>query len=274
MAEYRAAFDASGLLFATAVGKTGATSVYDSKFLGIPYMPSGFEYPRDPDGRPLKLLAQINFADVPPLPDFPESGILQFFISDDLDVGGQAWGMQFYVKRPYDAMASFELLKSQDYFRVVWHESVVTDKDALRHDVPAGPEGMMPIDDEAKLTFSAGTSYPTPVDYRFAKIFGAGEFAFFERFGEEAESVFTRYYSHVTVREIAWIGGYADFTQSDPREFVPDEDWVLLLEIQSSISTDQPSVMWGDVGVGTFFIRPEDLRKRDFSRVLYNWDSH
>ena len=31
-------------------------------------------------------------------------------------------------------------------------------------------------------------------------------------------------------------------------------------------------IMWGDSGVGNFFIREEDLKNRDFTRVLYNWD--
>ena len=274
MAEYRSAFDASGLPFATAEGKVGPTSVYDSKLLGVPYMPRGFEYPLDPDGRPLRLLAQINFADVPPLPDYPESGILQFYISDDLDTSKQVWGLQFDDQEPFDPRAWFELMQSQEYFRVIWHEIVLAEEDLVEHDVPRVPEGLMPVDDEAKLSFSPGTSYPVPADYRFSRVFGADGYDFFERFGEVADSVFDRYYSHVTVREIAWIGGYADFTQSDPREVVPDEDWLLLLEIQSSMTEEQPSVLWGDAGIGAFFIRPEDIRSRDFSRVLYTWDNH
>ena len=31
-------------------------------------------------------------------------------------------------------------------------------------------------------------------------------------------------------------------------------------------------VMWGDSGVGQFLIHEDDLRRRDFSRVVYNWD--
>ena len=33
-------------------------------------------------------------------------------------------------------------------------------------------------------------------------------------------------------------------------------------------------MLWGDVGVCNFFIHPHDLAKRDFSKVLYNWDCH
>jgi uncharacterized protein YwqG len=30
--------------------------------------------------------------------------------------------------------------------------------------------------------------------------------------------------------------------------------------------------MFGDVGVANFFITEEDLKKKDFSKVIYNWD--
>ena len=56
-------------------------------------MPKGFDYPVDPDGRPLSFLAQVNFADVPALPDYPNSGILQFYISNDEDYSKHIWGV-------------------------------------------------------------------------------------------------------------------------------------------------------------------------------------
>lgn len=45
------------------------------------------------------------------------------------------------------------------------------------------------------------------------------------------------------------------------------EDYVLLLQID----TDD-EIMWGDSGVGNFVIHPDDLAKRDFSKVYYTWD--
>jgi uncharacterized protein YwqG len=30
--------------------------------------------------------------------------------------------------------------------------------------------------------------------------------------------------------------------------------------------------MWGDTGVGHFFIREADLLKRDFTKVWFDWD--
>jgi uncharacterized protein YwqG len=35
---------------------------WQSKFCGLPYLPKSVEYPLNPDGEPLFLLAQINFA--------------------------------------------------------------------------------------------------------------------------------------------------------------------------------------------------------------------
>jgi len=57
-------------------------TVYQSKFGGVPYLPDNFEYPFSrlyPD-KPLMLLAQINFEEMPSLEDFPEKGILQIYI--------------------------------------------------------------------------------------------------------------------------------------------------------------------------------------------------
>ena len=48
-----------------------------SKIGGQPYLPLDAGYPRNPYRQPLTLLAQINFAEMSPLPGFPTSGILQ-----------------------------------------------------------------------------------------------------------------------------------------------------------------------------------------------------
>jgi uncharacterized protein YwqG len=60
------------------------------------------------------------------------------------------------------------------------------------------------------------------------------------------------------------LGGYPHFTQDDPRT---RRDLELLFQLDSD-----DGVMWGDAGVGNFFIAPDDLARRDFSRVLFSWD--
>lgn len=46
-----------------------------SKLLGTPFLPVGTPYPLDEQGKPMILLAQINFAEVPTLESYPTQGI-------------------------------------------------------------------------------------------------------------------------------------------------------------------------------------------------------
>lgn len=61
--------------------KTSAILPWQSRFGGMPYLPLGTQYPFI-EGKPAPLVAQINFAEVPPLEGFPTKGILQFYIVD------------------------------------------------------------------------------------------------------------------------------------------------------------------------------------------------
>lgn len=66
-------------------------------------------------------------------------------------------------------------------------------------------------------------------------------------------------------------GGWAYFTQGDPRD--DDAPKELLLQLDTYMDSDSPvQLMWGDCGVGNFFISKEDLARLDFNRVLYTWD--
>ena len=70
------------------------------------------------------------------------------------------------------------------------------------------------------------------------------------------------------------VGGYPFFTQFDPRTNMKNGDYYdfLLFQLDTDYIGDEYVVMWGDSGVGNFFINSEKLKKRDFSDVLYNWD--
>ena len=60
--------------------KDESISRTDSKLFGVPYFPLNMPFPTNKDNRPLKLLAQLNFAQMPNFSYFPTTGILQFFI--------------------------------------------------------------------------------------------------------------------------------------------------------------------------------------------------
>ena len=64
------------------------------------------------------------------------------------------------------------------------------------------------------------------------------------------------------------IGGYPGFTQWDPRGEGDSHD-VLLFQLDSDYHDSEDRVLWGDCGIGNFFINREKLKNCD---VIYNWD--
>lgn len=106
-------------------------SLWQSKVGGQPYLPLETAYPKDSEGQPLALLAQINLAEMPALPDFPAQGILQFYIAaDDL------YGM------------NFDDQQAQSGFRVLYFENVTEDIQQLKQnfsDIHFNDEYFLPL---------------------------------------------------------------------------------------------------------------------------------
>ncbi|WP_018709262.1 DUF1963 domain-containing protein [Siminovitchia fordii] len=59
----------------------------DSKLGGQPYCKPGDSIPVHDSGTPYMLIAQLNFSQLPKLPDYPNHGPLQFFVLADEDYG-------------------------------------------------------------------------------------------------------------------------------------------------------------------------------------------
>ena len=228
---------------------TRKMNLWESKVGGQPYMPKGAVWPCAPDGRELFFLAQLNFADMPPIQPFPSKGIIQFFIYDD-----DLYGMDF------------DDGENPDTFRVIYHSDPVQDASQLRKDfqllrdfdeLPHHPDESYP------LSFALEEGVLPMTDYRFYPHFGAD---FFRQFGEKEWDIQEDFGKKVRA-DGHKVGGYAYFTQDDPRR--TDDPMLLLFQLDSDERAD---LMWGDMGVGHFFIRAADLEKRDFSKVLYDWD--
>jgi uncharacterized protein YwqG len=222
---------------------------WESRVGGYPYLPKGAVWPTAPDGRELFFLAQLNFSEMPHLPPFPDRGIAQFYIYDD-----DLYGMDF------------DDGENPDTFRVLYFPDVITDEAALRAD-------FQPMRDYDDLPHHPDTAYPlqfrteeevVPItDYHFWEVFGGD---FFRQFGEQEWDLMDDFGRKVRAQGHK-IGGYAYFTQDDPRR--ADDPMLLLFQLDSDEHMD---LMWGDMGVGHFFIREKDLIARDFTRVLYDWD--
>jgi uncharacterized protein YwqG/predicted DNA-binding WGR domain protein len=218
-----------------------------SKIGGNFYFPKGFEYPQDPSGKPLWLLAQINFAEVPKQMGYPEKGILQFYIGTDVLMG--------FGGDPI----------TQNKFRIVYFE----DADPKTHaeiKIQFDKEIYIPNEQSAEMVMQFEKDFDTVgyMDHRFSKLLpkltGADDEDLIEKYAEEFDTSGHK------------LGGYPCFTQDDPRgDSKRFEDYELLFQLDTDGESD---IMWGDGGVGNFFIAPKDLAAKDFSKVMYNWDCY
>jgi len=246
---------------------TTEATLWQSKFAGLPYLPKGFDYPKTPEGDYLYLLAQINFVEVPHLEGFPQKGILQFYISaaDDFLYG-----------------ADFGAPTEQKGFRVLFFPDPVNETDDLITDFDFLPSswnresGSVPFcifpdhsPQSSKcvaLKFELKSAPISRNDYECEVILGEDFTSLFY----EDDSLWEYYQQFACGHK---LGGYPYFTQEDPRFYQNEEEaWVLLLQIDSDYKEEGINIMWGDVGVGNFFIKASALQKLDFSNILYNWD--
>lgn len=227
---------------------TPELTLLQSKFGGEPYWPAGQDYPRDSQGKPLYLLAQIYCEELPALEGFPANGLLQFYVADE-----EMYGL------------NLDDLLDQSGFRVVYfaefdENEAITDFSFL----DAGAN--LPITQSYALTFEKQWAPVAPEDMAFEAVFEMSAYEFFEQFEEEVRQE----YMKLAAPQGHKIGGYAHFTQEDPRFW--DEaykDYQLLLQIDA----EGEGIVWGDRGIGNFFVRPDDLHNLDFSKVLYHWDN-
>ncbi len=240
--------------------------IFESKFGGIPYLPPGFAYPYNlrRENKPLKLLAQLNFDELPKLTGFPETGILQFYIACEKEE--DCFGMDF------------DDLTSQKGFRVVYHREIIEDESVLQSPPELDKDGLdnFPFKGEFALVAETGTAAMSLSDFRFDDAYARyirNNKSVRELFSIVNESGLDDYLDAHHGSSGHRVGGYPFFTQTDPREQDTSlrEHTLMLLQIDSD-GRGEDEIIWGDCGVANFFIRPEDFAKLDFSNVIYTWD--
>lgn len=231
-------------------------NLWQSKIGGFPYLPKNFPYPQGTDGQALQFLAQVNFAEVPNLPKFPEVGILQFYIAPDEDLYG----------------ANFEDLSANENFRVLYFPEIESDEAQLMSDFSFLPEyEYSPLSGSAALKFEKKFAPIAQGDYQFNDRLGSV-------FADVDDRLLEEYFEKVSQELGHRIGGYPGFTQNDPRIWNPayrDFDCVLFQLDSERVANEfggEVDLMWGDVGIANFFIKAEALEKLDFSEILFNWD--
>ena len=229
------------------------THIFDSKVGGAYYVPRDQNLPvNQKTGAPLYLLAQINFEQIPHIKDFPEKGLLQIFISGDDGVYGldfdneysqSGWCLRYLEEVPklVDESCVYKFQYSEDTELPLEKDTTFLLKDHLDKQVITMNDIHF---DEVVDTY---------LDENLKEVMQDDEVM------DELNDLFTLIPCQ--------IGGYPFFTQYDPRQ--EDNNEVLLFQLDS-----QDHILWGDSGVGNFFISKEDLKNKDFSHVRYNWDCY
>jgi len=231
-------------------------SIWSSKFGGNPYWPKNMEFPKNKKtGKELYLLAQLNLSELPESTQLPQTGILQFFLTND-----DLMGLEF----PSETNPIERIVSDSNGYRVIYHETIEKNKELLRTKFPKDDTYILPISGEYALKFEKSQQKPASGDVNFEKIVTGNIWDFPD---EQIDSLYEEF-SGVGSR----LGGYAYFTQEDPRTF-EYSNWKLLFQMDTS-DIEGVNIMWGDMGVGNFFIEEENLKNLDFSKVWYNWDCH
>ena len=240
--------------------------ITDSKVMGLPYIPKGAEIPQTANGDKMMMIAQINCDDLQGLANFPEKGILQFFVLNDED---GLLGLDF------------DNQTVQDSFRVIYHEEIEEfyDENELK-------SIYNPYNFEESYITNDNESYKMNFELTSEK----------ERFEDMFYHIFRKICKEKGLKQIQedWLyrkllnfmqysenyysqcDGFAFFTQDDPREYNEEYKKFDTVLFQLNSEFDENTRNWkvciGDAGVINFFINRENLKKKDFSEILYNWD--
>ena len=231
-------------------------NIKDNKIGGMPYLPIGETYPVDKNGNPMLLMLQINLKDVQ-IEGYPDEGILELFTTkypyeNDFD----------YCVRYYDDNLDYQ---------------TVFDKNI---DFKNENNSNAFIDESYKIELKKTYDFMPIADFRYDDIFKQilkDIYGIDLDFWETNFSFSSNELEEQLEKEIKSItpnisfGGYANFTQFDPRQYSElSNKTECLFKIDSEYDLDKICI--GDSGILFALISKEDLKKKSFDSVHINWD--
>lgn len=222
-------------------------SILDDKIGGVPYLPIGEEYPQDDKGNYLALLLQVNLKNID-LKGYPQKGILEIFTDSEVD-----YPCRYSVKYFEEGLEYQKELPDIDLSDYIVNKSY-------------------------KITLAKSISYMSVNDYRFNEVISSivnevfntsfkycgelddyfGEFDWFDKLNNSYEN------NAIT------IGGYADFTQTDPRYDMSENKDECLFKLDSWADYDK--IFIGDSGILFTLISQKDIEECKFENAFVDWD--
>ena len=234
------------------------TKLKATKLGGTPYWPASKidEWPKC-NGKTMICLAQLNLDKLPKLEGFPTTGLLQFFIVDEVTYDRDDYQKVVYWEK-YDEEPTLDVpdtnlkrIANKEYLAIekVYYPEAKVEEDYINYcsdnlrDLIAAEVG--------KLMGNDWNKYKDVTDDNIRKFID-------DAVWDENNKMF---YPSWRTR----IGGWPAYTQSEP-SYV-DDDTVQLIQLDS-----ESEMMWGDCGIAHFFIQKDDLTKKDFSKTKFTWD--
>ncbi len=246
--------------------------LFDSKFGGLPYWDLKKQYPVDSEGNKLLLLAQINLERDPMEQLISGGGMIQFF-GDAENIFSRGFGAA----------------DNQDKYRIIYHDRIdysITREDLLSYGVPDSTSAEFiehtPVSEERTFNVEEKIICMGIEDYRFKTLF---KNIIEEEFGIDLSGI-RNPYNHILnqderyqlERKISngghWILGYPDFAHNDPRKHNQALQQYDRLLFQFDVHYLKDSYYYNEeyCGISNFFIRSEDLEKKIFNNVMFNWE--
>lgn len=277
------------------------TTIFDSKFGGLPYWDLSKEYPVDKNGNKLILLAQINLEQ-------------ENFGSDKLVNRGM---LQFFVENEFDCV-------EQDVNKVIYHENIdikVTEEDIKKLNIPTTFDSQIDITikDEYKLIFKKVKEAISFNDYRFYevlekaynKLYDTNDFDEMWDKWTEYDAIYDKFSDGAGHKLL----GFPHFCQEDPRSAIISNasqnqsnvklatslnengnktmSWFPSASDMNKINEEKnkekdisnyntlllqidtcKEFVWGDNGQVNIFINSKDLKNLNFNKVLWNFDCY
>jgi uncharacterized protein YwqG len=226
-----------------------------SKIGGQPNLPNGQVWPKSENGKSMSFIGQLNFSEVSKYDDsglLPKNGLALFFYCSDQE----AWG--------FDP-------KDRSRFKVVYTpDSNETNKSNFPEDLEVHS-----IFKPNKIEFISCLSIPTwQEDSINGMIEDKDSDNYFEVSSGSENQIFgyancvqgTMELECQLVTNGLYCGDASGYENPKRKELEAGaNDWILLLQIDSG--EEKTGMMWGDCGKIYFWIKKEDLLKKDFDKT-------
>ena len=249
MPEHRAEIESLVRPFAAMTPAGQPTRARQSCVGGCPFVPEGVSWPTY-DGDHMSFLVQVDFAEVPALPGFPTSGLLQWFVASTGSYGmtyDQTAGTVGFEARWYDA---------RDLTIRPRFSPGETLPFSPRNPGPAGHGGW-----GRAVAFTPEDGVPSREEIDSLEV------PSYRRL-READPDWEIYDSDDNPRPYgsgSKVGGYPYPVQNDPRFRFPDRCPTLLIQLDAELT------MWGDAGAAQLFGDPAAVGRGDLSSLWWDW---